>query len=81
MVSMHTESLIQRRRQGRTAVNEVHSLSLSLSFLPSSILANIGHWNRWGISFPLTDIEANKAAAVVKEGGRIHKERERGRVE
>jgi len=44
--------------------------------LSSSILANIGHWNRWGISFPLTDIEANKAAAaVVKVGGRICKER------
>jgi len=56
-------------------------VSLSLSFLPSSILANIGHWNRWGISFLPTDIVANKAAAVVKEGGRIHKERGGGERE
>ena len=50
------------------------SLSQSYSFLPS-LLANIGHWNHKGISFPLTDIYANKAAATaVLKQPTIHKE-------
>jgi hypothetical protein len=39
-------------------------VTIAKIFIVEALLANIGHWNRWGISFPLMDIGVEREAAL-----------------